>query len=142
MEKAEEDRAKAAAALDDSYTMLDKSAHLQSAERSARAACQKGNFASADSLQILAEVYASQCNFDRAEFYQKLAVIFASEDERLQLLQTFHEYSKMDELVTAKAKAKTPASSGRQGKSSKSSEDGRSGGGESGDGESGDDSSD
>ncbi len=119
--KTKADLATAEAALDDSYTMLGRSAYLRSAEQSARTACGKGNFASADSLQILAEIYASQCNFDRAEFYQKLAVIFASEDQRPQLLQMFHEYAKMDELITAKAKAKTPSSSDGQGKGSKPS---------------------
>ena len=79
--KAKEDLSKANAALDESYAMLDKSEYLRQAERSARTACGKGNFASAESLKVLAAIYASQCNFDRASFYQKLAVIFASEDE-------------------------------------------------------------
>ena len=107
--------------------MLDKSEYLQQAKRSARTACEKGNFASAESLKILAAIYASQCNFDRAEFYQKLAVIFASEDERPQLLQTLHDYRKMDDLITEKAKAKTPPSPAGQGKGSKPAGGGPSG---------------
>jgi tetratricopeptide (TPR) repeat protein len=130
--KVKEDLSKANAALDESYAMLDKSEYLRQAEQSARTACGKGNFASAESLKVLAAIYASQCNFDRASFYQKLAVIFASEDERPQLLRTLHDYEKMDDLITEKAKAKTPPSPGGQGKGSKSS-----GGGQSGDGESG-----
>ncbi len=124
---------KATAALDDSYTVLDKSLCLRDALRSARMACAKENYATADSLQILADIYASQCNFDRAEFYQKLAVVFASEQERPQLLQTYQDYKKMDDLITEKAKAKTPASSGGQGKGSQSSGGGSSGGEGSGD---------
>jgi hypothetical protein len=130
--KVKEDLSKANAALDESYTMLDKSEYLQQAERSARTACGKGNFASAESLKVLAAIYASQCNFDRASFYQKLAVIFASEDERPQLLRTLHGYEKMDDLITEKAKAKTPPSPGGQGKGSKQPGDGQSGGDSSG----------
>ena len=81
---------------------------MKSAEQSARAACGKENYATGTSLQVLAEAFASQCNFDRAVFYQKLAVIFASEDERPQLMLTFREYTNMDDLITAKAKPKTP----------------------------------
>ncbi len=120
-EKAKEDLLKASLALDESDTMLQKSEYLQQAKRSARTACEKGNFASAESLKILAEIYASQCNFDRAEFYQKLAVIFGSEDERPQLLQTVHTYRSMDDLITEKAKAKTPPSPAGHGKSSQPS---------------------
>ena len=134
--KAKEDLSKANAALDESYTILDKSEYLRLAKQSARTACGKGNFASAESLRILAAIYASQCNFDRAEFYQKLAVIFASEDERPQLLQTLRDYRKMDELITEKAKAKTPSSPTGQGKGSKSSGGDPSGGGSPGGGSS------
>ncbi len=74
--------ADANAELQASYDALNNSRYLQQAKRSARAACEKGNYTNAESLEILAAIYASQCNFDRAEFYQKLAVIFASEDER------------------------------------------------------------
>ncbi len=134
---------KATEALDDSYTMLDRSQYLRDALRSAQMACGKGNYATADSLQILAEIYADQCNFDRAEFYQKLAVVFASEQERTQLLQTYHDYDKMNTLITEKAKAKTPVSSGGQGKGSKSSGGDSSGGdGSGGDSSGGDGSGD
>ena len=111
--KAKEDLSKANAALDESYAMLDKSEYLRQAERSARTACGKGNFASAESLKVLAAIYASQCNFDRAEFYQKLAVIFASEDERPQLLQTLHDYRKNGRTYHREGKSKDPAFPGR-----------------------------
>ncbi len=52
-------------------------------------------------------VYSSQCNFDRAEYYQKLAAIFASEDERPGVLATLDLYRKFGALVLAKAQAKT-----------------------------------
>jgi hypothetical protein len=119
--KAKEDLSKANAALDECYTILDKSEYLKKAQRSARTACGKGNFASAESLKVLAAIFASQCNFDRAEFYQKLAVIFATEDERPQLLRTMHDYEKMDDLISEKAKPKTPTAPAGQGKGSKSS---------------------
>ncbi len=128
---------RATAALDDSYTVLNRSRYLQSALRSAQMACGKENYSTADSLQILAEVYADQCNFDRAEFYQKLAVVFASEQERPQLLQTYETYDKMNQLITEKAKAKTPVPSG-QGKGGKSSGGGGSGAGSGGGDGSGD----
>ena len=134
--KVKEELSKANAALDECYAMLDKSEYLQQAQRSARTACGKGNFASAESLKVLAAIYASQCNFDRASFYQKLAVIFASEDERPQLLRTMHDYEKMDDLVTEKAKPKTPTSPGGQGKGSKSSGGDPAGGDSSGGGSS------
>jgi hypothetical protein len=79
-------------------------------------------------LQVLAEAFASQCNFDRAVFYQKLAVIFASEDERPQLMLTFREYTNMDDLITAKAKPKTPLLPAGQGKGAKASGGSSSGG--------------
>ncbi len=126
-EKAKENLLSASLTLDESDTMLQKSEYLQQAKRSARTACEKGNFASAESLKILAEIYASQCNFDRAEFYQKLAVIFGSEDERPQLLQTVHTYRAMDDLITEKAKAKTPPSPAGHGKGSQPSSGGPSG---------------
>ena len=59
----------------------------------AEVACGKGNYAAADSLQILAEVYADQCNFDRAAFYQKLAVVFATEQEA-------HSFSRRMKIIT------------------------------------------
>ena len=113
---AKQDISQATAALDHSYAMLNKSHYLQSAEQSARIACGKANFSSGGSLQVLAETYASRCNYDRAEYYQKLAVIFATEDERPQLLQTFRDYTKMDDLLTEKAKAKTLLGAAGQGK--------------------------
>jgi hypothetical protein len=135
--KAKEELSKANAALDECYAVLDKSEYLQQAQRSARTACGKGNFASAESLKVLAAIYASQCNFDRASFYQKLAVIFASEDERPQLLRTMHDYEKMDDLIAEKAKPKTPTSPAGQGKGSKQSGGDSTGGDSSGGGSSG-----
>jgi hypothetical protein len=119
--KAKQDLSEAKAGLNESVTILNKSAYLKSAEQSARAACGKENYATGTSLQVLAEAFASQCNFDRAVFYQKLAVIFASEDERPQLMLTYREYSKMDDLITAKAKPKTPLLPAGQAKASKPS---------------------
>ena len=66
--------------------------NLVRARQSAQAACEKGNFAGAASLSILAAVYAAQGNFDRAEFYQKLAVIFATDVERPKILETLEDY--------------------------------------------------
>jgi hypothetical protein len=99
----------AQAALAGSYDVLNQSQNLSRAKSSAHAACDMGNYANAESLELLAAVYASQCNFDRAVYYQKLAVIFASEDGRPKVLSTLDEYRKQADLVLAKARAKTPA---------------------------------
>jgi hypothetical protein len=101
-----------------SCNTLNNSGNLQQAKRSARTACEKGCFASAESLKILATVYAGQCNFDRAEYYQKLAVIFVSEDERPAMLQTLEHYRIMGQLVTERKRPKTPPSPPGQAKGS------------------------
>ena len=93
---------------------MSKSAEPRQARRSAKTAVEKGNFADTESLKILAAIFAAQCNFDRAEFYQKLATTYASDDERRQILATLNDYRQMGEMVVAKAKAKTAAL--RQGK--------------------------
>lgn len=117
-EKATRALAIANAELTASCTTLNKSENLQQAQRSARVACDKNNYADADSLNILATVYAGQCNFDRAVYYQKLAVIFASEDDRPAVMQALEQYRKMADLVTEKKKAKSPPSPAGQAKGS------------------------
>jgi hypothetical protein len=112
------------AALAKSYDVLNKSENLSRARGSAHAACDLGNYANAESLKLLAAVYASQCNFDRAEYYQKLAVIFTSEDDRPNVLATLDEYRKMGELVLPRAHAKTPGVPAAQAGRSKASSDG------------------
>jgi hypothetical protein len=123
--KAKEELSQADVALDESYTMLSKSANLRQAERSAETACQKGNLANTESLKILAAVFAAQCNFDRAEFYQKMATTFASDDERRQIFRTLSEYRQMGEQITRKAKAKTAPSPPGQGKGEKPADGGQ-----------------
>ena len=118
VQKAAQALAIANAELAASCDALNSSRNLKEAKRSARAALRKGNYSSAESLKILAMIYASQCNFDRAEFYEKLAVIFISEDERPAALQTLEQYRKMGQLVTERKKAKTPPSPPGQAKGS------------------------
>jgi hypothetical protein len=107
------------AALDQSYTMLSKSENLRQARRSAQSACEKGDFANTESLKILAAIFAAQCNFDRAEFYQKLATTYASDDERRQILKTLNDYRQMGELAVSKAKPYTATPLPGQGKGAK-----------------------
>jgi hypothetical protein len=114
----------AKAALAKSLDVLNQSQNLSRARSSAHAACDRGNYTNGESLKLLAAVYASQCNFDRAEYYQKLAVIFASEDDRPAILSTLDEYRKMGERVLAKARAKTPGAPAGQAGASKQSSDG------------------
>ena len=94
---------------------LNGSEHLKQARQSANAACEKSNFAGAESLNLLAAVYAARCNFDRAEFYQKLAVIFATDETRPEMLLTLADYRAMLDLVEAKKSAKTIPSPGGKG---------------------------
>ena len=69
-------------------------------------------------MNLLAAVYAAQCNFDRAEFYQKLAVIFATDETRPEMLLTLADYRAMLDLVEAKKSAKTmPSPGGKAGRS-------------------------
>jgi hypothetical protein len=122
--KAKEALAEANQALDDSYALLSKSENLRQARRSAQTACEKGNFAGTESLKILAAIFASQCNFDRAEFYQKMATTFASDDERHEIYETLNDYRHMGELVVVKAKAKTASAPSGQGKGARAAGEG------------------
>ena len=110
------------AALDESYTMLSKSQNLRQAQRSAQTACEKGDFANTESLKILAAIFAAQCNFDRAEFYQKLATTYASNDERRQIFKTLTDYRQMGELAVSKAKPYTATPLPGQGKGAKTAD--------------------
>jgi len=103
----EADVLSALAGLDESYATLNNCQNLVRARQSAMAACEKGNFAGAGSLSILAAVYAAQCNFDRAEFYQKLAVIFATDEQRPKILETLENYRAALGLISAKKLPKT-----------------------------------
>jgi hypothetical protein len=125
--KAKESLSAANESLDDAYTLLSKSENLGKAQRSAQTACEKGNFAGTESLKILAAIFASQCNFDRAEFYQKMATTFASDNERHQILETLNDYRQMGELVVTKAKAKTAPTLPGQGKGAKGADGGQAG---------------
>ena len=64
-------------------------------------------------------IYASQCNFDRAEYYQKLAVIFAGEDDRPEALATLGVYEKMGDFILVKKQPKTPPAPAGQAKGAK-----------------------
>ena len=103
----------ASAAMAQSVKTLQGSPNLKAAESSLHTACLKLNFAGADELELFASIYSAQCNFDRAAYYQKLAAIFASDDERAQVLDTLHYYEKQGEAVAEKAKAKSPAPVGK-----------------------------
>ena len=103
----------ATAAMAQSVKTLQNSSNLKAAESSLHTACLALNFAGADELELLASIYSAQCNFDRAAYYQKLAGIFASDDDRPRVLDTLHYYEKQGEAVAEKAKAKSPASVGK-----------------------------
>jgi hypothetical protein len=92
---------------------LQASDNLKNAESSLHTACLKLNFSGADALVLYASIYSAQCNFDRAAYYQKLAAIFVSDDERPQVLETLHYYEKQGEAVAEKAKAKSPATAAK-----------------------------
>ena len=117
--KAEQELSDVEQSLDGSYTILTKSPNLREARRSAETACRIGNLANTESLKILAAIFAAQCNFDRAEFYQKMATTYASDDERRQIYKTLNDYRQMGEMVLPKAKPYTAPSAPGQGKGAK-----------------------
>ena len=131
--KVKEGLSEANAMLDESYTVFSKSKNLREARRSAQIACEKGNLAGTESLKILAAIFAAECNYDRAEFYQKLAATFASDDDRHEIYETLGEYRKMGDMIAEKAKAKTPSAPSGQSKGSKGSSDDHTEGGASND---------
>jgi hypothetical protein len=117
----EEDLRHAKTRLAASTDTLERSENLQRARESARVACEKGDYTNGGSLQLLAAIYANQCNFDRAEYYQKLAVIFAAEDERPRMMTTLDDYRQRGEFVLTKKQAKTPPAPAGQSKGAKGS---------------------
>ena len=115
--KVREEFSKANAALNESYTTLEASQCLRDAKQSRGPPARRAILQS-PTARIMAEIYASQCNFDRAQYYQKLAVIFASEDDRPQLLETYRDYRAKDAAINAKAAPMTPPSREGQGRGS------------------------
>lgn len=103
----------ATAAMAHGVKTLQQSPNLKAAESSLQKACLELNFSGAEELELLASIYSSLCNFDRAAYYQKLAAIFASDDDRPQVLATLHYYETQGSAVTEKAKAKSPAPVGK-----------------------------
>ena len=74
------------------YDVLNKDSDLKLASQSAYTACEKEDFAQIPSLQLLAEIHATLCDFDRAQRYQKLAVTYADDNERPAILDKLKEY--------------------------------------------------
>jgi hypothetical protein len=123
--KAEAELSQVAQALSDSYAMLSESANLRKARQSAQTACEKGNLANTESLRILAAIFVAQCNFNRAEFYQKMAATYASDDERRQVLKALDDYRNEGALVERKVKAKTTSSPPGKGDGAKETDGGQ-----------------
>ena len=117
----------ATASMAQSIKTLQASPNLKAAESSLQTACLKLNFAGADALELLASIYSAQCNFERAAYYQKLAAIFVSDDDRPLVLDTLHYYEKQGDAVVEKAKAKSPAPVGKPAASGGSEQGGGSG---------------
>jgi hypothetical protein len=112
-----------------SVKTLQSSANLKAAESALHVVCLKQCFSGADELELLASIYSAQCNFERADYYQKLATIFAAEDDRPQVLDTLRYYEAQAALVLPKVPAKTPTQAGGS-KSPAAGAAGDSGGGE------------
>ena len=114
--------AAASAEVAASCDVLGRSATLQRAQRAARAACETDSYTDSDSLKLLALIYAAEGNFDRAEYYQKLAVIFAREDDRPEILATLNVYREMGDFILEKKLPKTPPAAAGQAKGAKPSD--------------------
>ena len=71
--------------------MLSSNENLSKAKESAIAAYNIDP-AQVESLKVLAKVFACLCDFDRAERYQRLAVIYAPDEDRPDLLVDLDTY--------------------------------------------------
>jgi tetratricopeptide (TPR) repeat protein len=103
---------------------LNHSLDLQRALRAANAACAINTYTDAVSLRALAQIYFSQGNFDQAVYYQKLAVIYATEGQRPLLSASLHAYESVVGIISEKKKPQTVFTPGGQSKGAKQSAQG------------------